>query len=127
MNYHKQLGMSMMNTLSVLILAGFILMTGFKLVPMYLEFQTISKIIDEVATNANPKTDNHNEIRATLARHLQVNGINNPLIKKDTFMIEKPGKDSNTKHLSISYENRKPWVGNIDLVASFSHKRELGK
>ena len=121
----KQKGMGALGLLTTLTVAGFALMTLFKLVPMYLEYNTLRTIIDEVAASTSVKKSKNASIRTAIENQLMVNTVNDSITYKD-FKIVSLNKSGSRKAISIDYEKRKPWIANLNLVAAFEHSREIG-
>lgn len=93
---------------------------GMKLVPVYLEFNTIRSVFEDVAAEPGSARKSMVDIWKSLERRLDVNSV--ATIRKEDVEIEKHATGA---RLKLSYEVRKPMIGNIDAVVVFDRSFEL--
>ncbi|HPQ96527.1 MAG: DUF4845 domain-containing protein [Thiothrix sp.] len=121
----KQCGFAFLNWLVVLCLLVFVLVTVAKMIPSYIEFQSIKGAVDEMAASTPRKMselDVH-QLRRRLDSLLQINRFSN--VGPENFSVVKMADRGNASALQVDYEVRKNWFANIDLMLKFSHQAEL--
>ena len=109
-----QRGMTMLGfliTLSVVILFIF---CGMKIVPMYIEFYSVKKMLATISNNPEAASAPKDKIRALFARSLQIDYVK--IIKPEMLKIETTESGYN---LVMDYERREELVANLDVVGKF--------
>lgn len=109
-----QRGMTMLGfliTLSVVILFIF---CGMKIVPMYIEFYSVKKMLATISNNPESASAPKDKIRALFARSLQIDYVK--IIKPEMLKIETTESGYN---LVMDYERREELVANLDVVGKF--------
>ncbi|HEX6929372.1 MAG TPA: DUF4845 domain-containing protein [Gammaproteobacteria bacterium] len=111
----RQLGMTFMGYVILLAVIGFFAIMVMKLAPVYLEYQSVVRIMNGVAAenggNASPVV-----IRDTIQKRLDVNNIDT--INARDFKIR---QDKGDAVLSIEYEARTKFIGNLWFLLEFDH------
>mgnify|MGYP001547592506 FL=1 len=110
----RQAGMSIPGMLVIAIMVGFFVMCGIRMTPIYLEYLTVKRIMQDVASEFKPEEDNIADIRRKISNMLNTNQVY-LLQPKEVEVFRKDGKiiiDSN-------YEARFPVMGIIDGVMRF--------
>lgn len=115
----NQKGMTFLGYVIVLSVIGFFAIMAMKLAPLYLEYQSVVKIMNNVAEESTAATPPAT-LRDTIQKRLDVNDINR--IKARDFKIE---RDKGTTRLSISYEARTQFLGNLWFLLTFEHSVDL--
>jgi len=119
-NINKQQGMTGMGWLTILFLIGFFALLTFKLAPVYLENYSVKSILHSFEEEPLITTKSKADIRRMFMSRLITNGIRD--IKKENIKIDKkPG----ILKIGFDYFVRKPMVGNIDVILTFSKEIEL--
>lgn len=112
-----QKGMTFIGWVIVLAIIGFFAMVVIKLVPIYLEYQSVVSAMQAVAAEDNRTPG---EIRASLGKKLDINNVT--VVKAADFEIL---REDGGITLAIEYEARTNFVANIDIVVNFSKAVEL--
>ena len=110
----RQAGMSIPGMLVIAIMVGFFVMCGIRMTPIYLEYLTVKRIMEDVSSEFKPEEDTIADIRRTISNMLNTNQVY-LLQPKEVEVFRKDGKiiiDSN-------YEARFPVMGIIDGVMRF--------
>jgi len=110
---HRQRGMTLIGWVMTLVVIGFFALFVIRLTPIYLHYQAISSIMDEVAND--PQATSLVAVRDTLSRRLDINELDD-LVNARDFKVT---RDSEGTKLSIQYQERTGFLANIDLVVSF--------
>ena len=107
-------GMTMLGfliTLSVVILFIF---CGMKIVPMYIEYYSVKKMLATISGNPEAASASKDKIRGLFARSLQIDYVK--IIKPEMLKIETTDSGYN---LVVDYERREELVANLDVVGKF--------
>ncbi len=117
-NMRGQKGLSLIGFILVLILALFFAYAGVKLVPIYLNHYSVVNSMQGTADELRGSNASPRQVQAALSRRLQVNYVEHV----GTSDVE---VSRNPQQLRVDYEVREPFIGNVDLVVSFSHSESL--
>lgn len=117
---HKQAGMTLTSFLMVLAVVGFGLYIGMKLFPMYQEFYAVKSSLKGVAAEPGVSDMDPAKIQDLFFRRLYINYSES--VKPSHVKIER--MDGGWK-MSVSYEVRRPLVGNLDVVGKFDASEPL--
>ncbi|HSX63958.1 MAG TPA: DUF4845 domain-containing protein [Pseudoxanthomonas sp.] len=116
----KQSGMTLIGFLVVLAVVGFAAYIGMKLFPMYQEYYAVRSAMKGLASEPGIGDMDPSKIQFLLFRRLNINYVDS--LKKSDVKIERMDGGWNMK---ISYEVRRPLVGNLDVVGVFDTQQEL--
>ncbi|AAO57674.1 DUF4845 domain-containing protein [Pseudomonas syringae pv. tomato] len=119
----SQKGFSFVGWLLVLALVAFATSTAFKLVPHYLDYMTMKKIIEAADNNQALDITTVNDFYGYVGKNMQVNNIRD--IDLDKAL--KVTVENNAFKAHLNYEQREPWFQNIDLVMKFDKQLSVGK
>ncbi|AYF87913.1 DUF4845 domain-containing protein [Pseudomonas sp. JS3066] len=111
----KQKGMSVMGWLLVLAVVAFLASTAFKVIPHYLDFFSLEKIITSVETEKALEIRTIPDFYSHVSKGMQVNGIRD----LDLDKALKVTLENNEFQAHLKYEKREPLVENLDLVVRF--------
>jgi hypothetical protein len=111
---HRQQGMTFIGLLCILALVGAIGYAGIRLVPVYLNYMKIARIMDSTATESKGENPDPGVIRRSLERHWS---IDDPTTVdfKDIELV----KDENGLSLHVAYDDQVPYVANVSLSVHF--------
>jgi hypothetical protein len=112
---HTQKGLSMIGWITVLALAAFIASAVMKMLPHYMDYMSMSKIISEAGTTGTGEINTVGQFYSHITKGMQVNTIRD-LDLKEAVLIE---QDGNEFRVQLNYERREPLIQNLDLVARF--------
>ncbi|HET7587238.1 MAG TPA: DUF4845 domain-containing protein [Gammaproteobacteria bacterium] len=105
--------MSMISMLLVAVIAIAVVLLVIRLFPVYYDSYVVSSIFSDVRSEARGKTAD--EIRDTIERRFEVNEVNMVSIRDVKISPARNGGSD----VSLHYEQRVPFVGNLGLVATF--------
>lgn len=122
MNRHSQRGMTMIGWIIVIAIFGSIVLTGLKILPMYMDFFQVKSIMESVAVD--PEIDAHSKkaLWAAIGKRLLINSIRDR--KKEDFTIT--FEEGNTI-ITVDYETRRPYIRELFLGAHFVHTIEFSR
>ncbi len=121
-NYKKlksQQGLTTLGWIAVIGIFGMITVTGFKILPMYLEYYQIRSIMQNVAANQEVDARSRKEIWQSMSRQFLVNQIRN--IRRENVKFKR--EDDITK-ITVDYEVRKPYVAQLFIGGHFTYTVE---
>lgn len=124
-NKNKQTGATFISWLMGISILVFVGMTGLKLVPVYIEYQTVQGLVDELAVHPDTKNTNKRMFRRALDNRLNVNMLDDHLSAKN-FDIVKVKGDKKRREIRVKYDVQKPWFANLDFIAKFEYSKEIG-
>lgn len=111
----SQKGMSVLSWLMVLALVAFFASAAFKVIPHYLDYMSMEKIITSVETDEALEIRSVNQFYSHVSRGMEVNTIRD-LNPKDILEVK---IENNEFRAHLQYERREPLIKNIDLVVTF--------
>jgi Domain of unknown function (DUF4845) len=109
-----QHGMTFIGLLCILALAGVIVYAGIRLVPLYLNYMKIAKIMDSTATEVKGENPDPTEMRRIIQRHWTVEdptGID----AKDIEITKEEGG----VQMHVAYDDAVPYIANVSLSVHF--------
>ena len=110
----KQRGVSMFGFLLVAIVVIMFAVLAMKLVPAYLEFFSVKKILNAMGQDNEVKSMSNAEIRNSFAKRADVGYVT--VVKPADLNVD---RTSGNMVISTEYEYRTPLVANISLIVDF--------
>ena len=120
MNHTSQRGITLIGFLMLLILAGFFVFLGMRLVPTYIEYYSVARDMDGLAAEPGLSSQGPEKIRDLLFRRFYVSYVDS--VKPQHVKVTKAGDGYD---LRITYEVRKELMYNLDYVAKFDRTVEI--
>lgn len=117
----RQRGVGFAGWLIIILLFGGILSVGTKLVPVYMNNNTIGDLMDKLSEEPDVSIKSKAEIFKILSNRMKLNNIRDFKVEQNMEVVRT--KDGTT--LVLKYEERVPVVGNLDLIASFNKEVSL--
>lgn len=111
----RQHGLTMFGFLFVAVVLVMIAMLGMKLVPAYIEFFSVKKILAGMAQESDLRSKSNAEIRSDFSKRANAGYVT--VVKPEDLSINRSG---GVPVISADYEYRTKLVGNISLVVDFS-------
>ena len=111
----KQRGLTMFGFLFVAVVLVLIAMLAMKLVPAYIEFFSVKKILATMGQESDLKSKSNAEIRNDFANRANVGYVT--VVKPEDISVDRHGA---VPVISADYTYRAKLVGNVSLVIDFS-------
>ncbi len=111
---HKQRGVSMLGFMFIAVVVILAAMLAMKLVPAYIEFFSVKKILNAMGQDSETKAMSNADIRSSFAKRADVGYVT--VVKPTDLDIDRTG---GSMVISTEYEYRTPLVANISLVVDF--------
>ncbi len=118
MNRKQQGGMTLTSFLAVLMVVGFALYVGMKLFPMYQEYYGVKAAMKSLAKEGD-NTD-QGRVLEKFFKRMDMNYSDS--IKRDNIKFD---RIDGGLRMNVSYEVRRPLVGNLDIVGRFENSQDL--
>lgn len=120
MNRHSQQGLTTIGWIVVIAIFGGILLTGFKVLPMYLEFFNVKTAMEVVAQNPAIDDRSKRDLWSAINKNLIINSIR--YLKKENFSFI---REDGVTTMTVDYEVRKPYIAQLFIGANFTYSIEI--
>jgi len=111
----QQRGLTMIGFLFVAVILVFMAMLAMKLVPAYIEFFSVKKVLATMGRESDIRSKSNAEIRSDFDRRAGVSYVT--VVKPENLSVDRSG---GTPVISVDYTFRTKLVGNVSLVVDFS-------
>ncbi|WP_341780992.1 DUF4845 domain-containing protein [Ectopseudomonas mendocina] len=111
----SQQGLSILGWLVVLAVVAFFASTAFKVLPHYLDYMSMEKIITSAETDSVAEIRTVGAFYTHVAKGMEVNNIRD-LNVRDALEVK---VENNEFRVHLKYEKREPLIENLDLVVNF--------
>lgn len=111
----RQRGLTMFGFLFVAVVLIFVAMLAMKLVPAYIEFFSVKKILATMGQESEIRSRSNAEIRSDFSRRTAAGYVS--VVKPEDLSIDRRG---GVPVITAEYEFRTKLVGNVSLVVDFS-------
>ena len=112
---YRQQGLSFVGWMAMVAIFGLLLLSFFKVFPIYNENFTIQAVLSGLAEDEKIDAKSKRAIWGSLKKRLAVNEVYS--IKSENVTIER--KDGKTT-VTITYETRRPYISNLFIGGNFS-------
>ena len=109
-----QRGITLIGFVFVLIIAGFFAYLLMRLFPVYSEYFSLVRVMNETAKEANVGTKSPDEIKEMMDRKMYISYISS-VTKKDIQV----GRENGIYKMRVRYEVRGKLFYNLDFIATF--------
>ncbi len=117
-----QKGMTSLGWLFVISIIGFFALLIIKLLPIYLGNMEIRSVLEAMRDDSEIRNFDKREFRKNLAKRLTVSSWTSGI---DTNTLQVKKNKNGTKTLSLNYEARENYAGNIFIVVAFENQVEI--
>ncbi len=118
-NHKSQKGLTTIGWIVVIAIFGSIVLTGFKILPMYLEYYQVRSVLENVAANPEVDARSKKAIWSAITRQFLINQIRN--IKREDMKVV---RENDITKITIDYEVRKPYVAQLFIGGHFTYTVE---
>lgn len=113
--YRSQIGISVLSWMVLIAISAFFASMIFKMLPHYMDYMTLEKMITSVETEPSQDVRSVNDFYVHMAKGMEVNGMRDLNIR-DILDVKVEGGEFRAH---LRYETREPLIQNLDLVARF--------
>lgn len=117
-----QRGWTLIGGLMALILIAIAVLIGMKIVPIYIDYYNINNSIESVSQEPGVEQWSKTDIRRAIARHFNISYVD-VIQAKDIQISKKQGR----MVVELIYDDRRPLIANLDIVAKFNKSFVMGK
>ena len=111
----KQRGATVLGMLFIAGLVGSGLVLAAKLAPAYLEFMSVKRVLNGMATSGDLKTLSPKEIRASFFKRASIDNIHS--VKPEDISV---ARDGNQSSITVEYSIKVPVAANVSACMDFS-------
>ncbi len=122
MNRHSQQGLTTIGWIVVIAIFGSIVLTGFKILPMYMEYFQVKSVMDSVVEDTSLDPKSRKDLWTAINKRLYINSVRD--LKKEDFTFSR--KDGVTT-ITADYEVRKPYIAELFIGANFTYSVEINR
>lgn len=115
MNSSKQEGFTLVGLILVFGLIGIVTLSVLKVFPVYMEHLAVQKTMETIETDPSIKNMTVGQIRGLFEKKLDMNQVTS-ISAKDAKINRSIGEIT----MKVEYEVRKDYIGNVDIVLTFS-------
>ncbi|MCG7873238.1 MAG: DUF4845 domain-containing protein [Candidatus Thiodiazotropha lotti] len=116
----KQRGLTFISWLVILIVAGFLVMVGIKVTPVYIDHFAVKSALESVKNEPFAERKSKVELRNMVLKRLDINSIRH--VTKEHIKVK---RDTGSRIINVSYEVRRHIAYNAALVMTFDETVEL--
>ena len=118
----KQQGLTFISWLIILAIGGFFVLLTLKIVPIYLEHQSVQNIVQGLTTDAKLRKEfvSPKEVSDIIWKRMRIESLYD--FPKDAFKIK---KTKDRLLIDVTYDRVEPIFANISVMVSFSEKVEI--
>jgi hypothetical protein len=109
-------GITLIGFLVLMVVVGFFVYLGMRLVPMYIEYMGVVKAMEQVRSEPNSGTMSPEQVRRSLMFKFDSQYIESGAIPPESIQVLRKG---GTQTLRIRYERRVPFIHNLEILGSF--------
>jgi len=117
---NRQSGLTFISILMLLVIFGFYVYLGLKLLPIYLEYYKVKSVVSAVQKESQTAQQTPEQIRQTLMNRFYINEVRR-LTGKEIKIKSVPAGTL----VEVEWEVREPALGNVDMVVYFNEKFEI--
>lgn len=117
----KQAGLSFLGVFALVALVGFVGLFAMKTVPGYIEFMTISKIVEDTQADADMMRSTKSKVMAHINQAYRQNNLWD-MKAEDTIVLKKDGRTG--FKVNVDYEKRSNFISNIFVVTHYKTGEE---
>jgi hypothetical protein len=122
MNRHSQKGLTTIGWILVIAIFGSIVLTGLKILPMYLDYYNVKSVVDSVANDPEIDPKSKKDLWSAISTRLVINSVR--FMKRDNLSFK---REDGITTITIDYEVEKPYIAQLYLVAKFNYSVEINR
>lgn len=122
MNSKKQQGLSTIGLIFVIGVFGLLLITGFKVVPLYMDFYQVQTIIKSINNDPSINVKSKRDLWQAINKRLRINNMRS--FNSDDFIVSRENKKTT---ITIEYTVKEPYIANLFIGADFKKSIEFDR
>ena len=121
-NMNRQIGATLSGLIFFLMLLGLVVYTAFRIVPTYIDYWMVGRVLDTLVAQPSLRDGNDEAIRDQFAKQLRLNNVT--LVSRTDLMIE---RTAGSLKLSAAVLAKRPFFGPVNLCLDFQVEASSGK
>ncbi|HVC37527.1 MAG TPA: DUF4845 domain-containing protein [Gammaproteobacteria bacterium] len=113
---HHQSGLTLISWIILISLFMFVIWFGIRLFPIYMEYYSINSTMNTVASHIEVG-ETPQQIRLSIDNLFTINEVDDVTPKDNVTIV--PSQDGTGLILTLDYDSRTNFVGNVDLLVHF--------
>lgn len=127
-DWNRQRGITLSGLIYVCIILGIIAVTGMKLFPLYNEKTKVDFALTKVGTAKEAERMSKAQLVRLIGRQFEVSDVDRwRMVEFAKILQVKKMKNGKGKTMSLDYEIRGPFFGDLDVVLKYSKSLVLSK
>lgn len=114
MKIRKQRGLTLIGFIIVLAIGLLFAYTGMRVIPMYLEYHALLSALETLRKTPGAADMAPARMRNNIVNSLWVSYASNNIGRQNIHISRADGV-----RVRVTYEVRKPWIGNLDIIGHF--------
>lgn len=110
----RQRGISAIGGLLIMIVVCFVALLAIRIVPIYLSYFTVKSTLEGLLQDPASRQMSVSELYNTLQKRFEIGYVS--VVDARQVKIRQQGRE---RTLSLTYEDRRPLIGNLEIVANF--------
>ncbi|SFN05542.1 DUF4845 domain-containing protein [Dokdonella immobilis] len=119
---NRSRGITFIGFLVVLVVVGFFVYLGMRLVPMYIEYMGVVKSMEQVRSEPGAGNMSPEQVRRSLQFKFDAQYVESGAIPPEAIQVIRQG---NAQTLRIRYERRVPFIHNLEILGTFDKSVNL--
>ena len=129
-NKSKQKGATLITWMIIATIAILMFSAAMKIGPSYLEHNSVRSMMKSIASEPGIKDKNKRYVYAQVNKYININGmytLEKAMAKDKVFKVSELREGNRRKRLSVHYEVKKHWLGNLSYLMDFKYSVILGE
>ena len=129
-NKSKQKGATLITWMIIATIAILMFSAAIKIGPSYLEHNSVRSMMKSIASEPGIKDKNKRYVYAQVNKYININGmytLEKAMAKDKVFKVSELREGNRRKRLSVHYEVKKHWLGNLSYLMDFKYSVILGE
>jgi flagellin-like protein len=110
----RQRGVSPIGGLLILVVVCFVALLVIRIVPIYISYFTVKSTLEGLAHDPTSRQMSVSELHSSLQKRFDIGYVS--VVDARQVKISQQGRE---RIVSLTYEDRRPLIGNLDIVANF--------
>lgn len=111
----RQQGITVISGLLILVGLGFVALIALRVVPIYIDYFTVRSTLEGLRKEPEIARMTTFDIHKTIQKRFDIGYVD--IVEAKQAKILRQG---NERHLELVYEDRRPVIGNVDVIAKFN-------
>lgn len=120
MNKQTQNGMTTIGWILVIGIFGIIVVTGMKILPLYLDYFTVRSVMEGVATDPEVDPKSKRDLWTAISKRLRINSVRT--LKRENFVFS---RNDGVTTVKVDYIAQNPYIAQLFIGGHFTYSVEI--